>query len=239
MLTLKSHRGWRRAVKKIPGVNLLVGMSIVVENWWFDFYHRVDTSPQLREQGDRGWLKDRVNLPYLPIRPKCARRVLQDLPLESRREYTFVDFGSGKGRMLLIAAKQGFGCLSGIELRKSHHEQACRNFRECRNIDRCNIQSFNLDAADYEFPNDKLVVFFNNPFGSEVMEKVLHRLSASLDRCFRDVWVVLQEPTCPYLADQSPQLKIEAVRNGYRLYRSTREPRPNGIGSPSESCEIV
>ena len=211
----------RRAIKKMPGVQHIIGLMVFIEDWWFDFYHSVDTSSQFDEQENRGWPKDKVNFHYLPIRPKCARRVLRNLPFKNFREYTFIDFGSGKGRMLLIAAAYGFRQLRGIELRKELHEQACKNFRRCQHVHKCSIESVNADAVDYEFPNEKLVLFFFNPFGSEVMSEVLKNLATSLHGCFRDVWVVLHDPSYAYLADSAPQIKLEVARNGYRIYRST------------------
>jgi hypothetical protein len=123
--------------------------------------------------------------------------------------------------MLLIAAAYGFRQLRGIELRKELHEQACKNFRQCQNVNKCSIESVNTDAVDYELPNEKLVLFFFNPFGSEVMAAVLKNLTTSLESCFRDVWVVLHDPSCAYLADRAPQIKLEVARKGCRIYRST------------------
>jgi len=211
---------WRQAIKQIPGVQGLIKLNVVIEDRWFDFYHNVDTSSQLHEEENRVWREDKVNFHYLPIRPKCIRRVLRHLPVDIRREYTFIDYGSGKGRALLVAAGLGFRQLRGIELRKELHDQACKNFRECRNLGPCTMESINMDAAEYELPNDKLVLFFFNPFGSEVMAKVVSKVSDSLDRSFRDVWVVLHDPTCAHLVDETPQLRLEIAQNGYRVYRS-------------------
>src|SRR5467141_2659040 len=152
----------------MPGVQRVIDLSVVVEDWWFDFHHNVDTASQLHEQEARGWPNDRTNFHYVPMRPKCARRVLRNLSLKNRREHTFIDFGSGKGRMLLLAAAYGFRQLRGIELRKELHDQACRNFHQCHNLHSCSIESVHVDAAEYEFPNEKLVLFFFNPFGDEV-----------------------------------------------------------------------
>ena len=220
MVTFPDSMKLRHAIKKMPGVQRVVDLNVVLEDCWFDFYHRVDTSSQVREQENRGWPKDNLNFHYLPIRPKCARRVLQNLPLKRLGEYTFIDFGSGKGRALLIAARYGFRRVCGIELRKELHDQACKNFRQCQKVDSCTMESLNMDAADFEFPKEKLVLFFFNPFGSEVMAKVLNKLTASLDRCYRDVWIVLHDSSCAYLADRAPQLSLEAAQNGHRIYRS-------------------
>jgi predicted RNA methylase len=210
----------RQTIRKWPGVQRIIDWNVAWEDWWFDFYHHVDTSAQSDEQTALGWPADKLNFHYLPIRPKCARRALRNLRLKNLQEYTFIDFGSGKGRMLFLAARHGFTRLCGIELRRELHNQASKNARECRHVDTGFIESLNMDASVYEFPDEKLVLFFFNPFGSEVMAKVLEKLTDSLDRHFRDVWVVLHDSTCAYLADQSPQLRFETARHGYRIYRS-------------------
>jgi hypothetical protein len=215
----------RYAIKKLPGVQRIIDSSVVLENWWFDSYHNVDTAPQISEQRERGWTKDTTNFHYVPIRPKSIRRALRNLPVKDCRDYTFIDFGSGKGRAVLMAAKHGFRKLRAIELRKELHEQACSNFCRCRNLDSCNMESININAAEYEFPNQKLVLFFFNPFGRQVMEAVLENLGASLDCHFRDVWVILQDSTCSYLADKTLQLRFESAQNQHRIYRSVPRER--------------
>lgn len=217
---LREPSGWRHKLKKMPGVQQMRDLAVVLETWWFDSLHNVDTSPQLSEQHKRGWREDKVNFYYVPTRPKWARRALRHLPANIREDYTFIDFGSGKGRVLLMAARLGFKRLYGIELRQELHEQACRNFQKFRRADGCEMESVHVDATEYEFPHEKLVLFFFNPFGSTVMEKVLGNLGASLDREFRDVWVVLHGSVCAHLADENPHLRLEVAEYGYRIYRS-------------------
>ena len=200
----------------------IIGCKVALEDWWFDFYHHVDTSPKFREQMALGWPMDKWNFHYLPIRPKCARRVLRNLPLDPR-EYTFIDFGSGKGRMLFMAAGNGFRHVLGIELRSELHNRASKNVQECRHLDGGIIESLHMDAAQYEFPDDNLVLFFFNPFGSEVMVKVLAKLTDFLDRYPRDVWIVLHDSTCVDVVDKVAQFRIETARDGYRIYRSVQD----------------
>ena len=206
----------------MPGVQSVIDLNVAIEDLWFDVYYNVDTAPELSYQDSQGWRDDKINFHYLPIRPKCARRVLRRLPVKDRNEYTFIDFGSGKGRAILVAAGRGFRRLCGIELRKELHDQACKNFDQCRNLPACSMESVNTDACEYDFPNEKLVLFFFNPFGSNVMAKVLNKLSESLDKSFRDVWVVLHESTCAYVVDKTPQLRLQIAQNGYSIYRSIR-----------------
>jgi len=219
-LTTLQNASWRPAVKRLPGVQSLINLAVALEDWWFDFHHNVDTSSQLRDQEERGWRRDAVNFHYLPIRPKCARRVLRNLVIPDRRQYTFIDFGSGKGRMLLMAAQAGFGHVCGVELRQELHKQAVQNFRQYAEATDCTFDSLNMDAADFEFPNRKLVLFFFNPFGSEVMMKVVSKLIVSLDVCARDIWIVLHDSSSSYLVDNTSRFKVQLARHGYRIYRS-------------------
>jgi len=198
----------------------MVCLTNFLDEWWFDFSYRVDTSAEFEKQEILGWPQDKTNFHYLPTVPRRARRLLRNLPLQSREEYTFIDFGSGKGRMLFLAARHGFRRVCGIELRQALHERASDNFLRCRHMKGCTMESFLMNAADFEFPNEKSVVFFFNPFGSDVMEKVLANLGRSLDSALRDVWVVLQDPTPTYLADHTPQLRLLLSKRGFNVYRS-------------------
>src|SRR5579863_6684075 len=152
----------RQTIRKWPGVQRIIDLNVALEDWWFDFYHHVDTSAQPAERMPLGWQADKLNFHYLPIRPKCARRALRNLPLKNFREYTFIDFGSGKGRMLFMAARHGFKRLLGIELRRELHNQASKNARECRHVDASFVESRNMNASEYEFSDEKLVLFFFN-----------------------------------------------------------------------------
>jgi hypothetical protein len=75
------------------------------EAWWFDTSRHVETSGSvaLKQLTIRGDVRDSHS--YKPVRPHRARQVLRKLPLRDHSSYTFVDVGSGKGRMLLIAAE--------------------------------------------------------------------------------------------------------------------------------------
>jgi predicted RNA methylase len=218
--TFKEPKGWRDAVKKIPGLQLARNLNISLEGWWFDFRNHVDTSPDLESQRKLGWRDDENNFYYVPTRPKYVRKALRHVPAGQLAEYTFIDFGSGKGRVLLMAAQLGFRRLQGIELRRELHEQARANIRRFRNPRGSEIQSLNLNAVEYEFPLEKLVVFFFNPFGPEVMGKVLNRLEDSLTRSFRDIWLILHGSVCAPLVDRSQHFKLVVASHGYRIYRS-------------------
>src|SRR5215471_3265901 len=67
-------------------------------------------------------------------------------PLDS---FVFVDFGSGKGRALLLAAELPFKKITGIEFSADLHQTALRNIEtfKTRTGSRTEIESICVDAA--------------------------------------------------------------------------------------------
>jgi hypothetical protein len=212
----------RQAIRKLPGVPLLIKLNTDIEDWWFDLRYGTVTSPDRADQARKGWETDEANHTYLPTRPKCVRRAFNALPVKDLSDYTFVDFGSGKGRALLMAADLHFQSLLGIELRKELHDQAVLNLKNRRKVRSSTIESMNINALDFNYPNEKLVLFFSNPFGEEILRSVLQNLGRSLETNFRDVLVVfaMYVPDFMLIADTMPFLSLEEAGHGYRVYRS-------------------
>jgi SAM-dependent methyltransferase len=186
------------------------------QDQWFDRTRNVHTSGDvsLRKAGiapeevrDSEW--------YVPARPVHIRQALAALPTRDVSGYSYVDFGSGKGRTLFVAAELPFRQIIGVERSSMLHRQACANIRNFRFWKvRCRrIESIHADAVDFRFPDSKLVVYFFNPFGADTMRKVMKNLASSLERNPRHVVVVLLWPRC---GDQV--LEVE----GMRVIRSTQ-----------------
>jgi hypothetical protein len=94
---------------------------------------------------------------------------------------TFVDYGSGKGKALLLAAKHPFREIVGVEYADPLCEIAERNVtRFPKSHMRCkNLRVVRGDARDLEVPAGPVVCFFFNPFTAEVWRSVLARLATS------------------------------------------------------------
>ena len=110
---------------------------------------------------------------YQPSSVQLVRDQLDKLDIDAA-QFTFIDFGSGKGRVLLIAAEHPFREIIGIEFSRELHEIALRNIshltREAR------VSSINVNAAEVELPRGGLVCYLNNPFGPPVIYRVAERL---------------------------------------------------------------
>jgi SAM-dependent methyltransferase len=95
---------------------------------------------------------------------------------EDPQTLTFIDLGCGKGRTLLLASSLGFKQVIGVEFAQELVEIAKANLAKMKVT---NAVVEHLDAAEYRFPDSDLVVFLNNPFLKEVMEKVVANLGES------------------------------------------------------------
>lgn len=210
----------RQAIRKLPGVPYLIKLNTSFEDWWFDWSTGTDTSADRVDQARKGWESDKTNHTYLPIRPKSARRVLKALPVDHPEDYSFIDFGCGKGRMLMLAMALPFRKVVGIELRKELSEQATFNLQRYRKAASRRATCMNINALDFEFPDEKLVLYFFNPFAGDVLQGVLQNLGRSLESSFRDVIVVLDMPLYAQVADNMPHLSFVKEGYWYRIYRS-------------------
>ena len=92
--------------------------------------------------------------------------------------------GSGKGRVLFVAAEYPFRKVIGVEFSNALHDDAVANLKRYRFPKRrcADIEPVHADAREFEFPNDNLVIYLFNPFGEEVMEGMLANLERSLER---------------------------------------------------------
>jgi hypothetical protein len=127
---------------------------------------------------------------YQAVRERRFRELIFALPI-AYHEFTFVDLGSGKGRPLVLAAQLPFKRIIGVEFSRELHGVAVANVERLRAngtltaLDR--IELVWLDAAQFEFPAEPLVVHFFNPFFGSVLTQVLQNLRSSVKRAPREV----------------------------------------------------
>ncbi len=99
------------------------------------------------------------------------------------RNDVFLDYGSGKGRVLLHAARRPFARVIGLELHESECEIARSNLEIAANRLRCReVDVICGDATVWRVPDDVTYIYMFNPFKGEIFKAVLDRVCESLDR---------------------------------------------------------
>jgi hypothetical protein len=158
----------------------------------FDRDHGVDTagSIQLHSLTIAGPNRDFGN-EAVCTSPKSFDFMMQSLP-RHLSAYTFIDIGAGKSRTLLLASRYNFEKIVGVEFAKELVACARRNIGGFR-CDRQSCRDLTIveaDAAQFQFPNMPLVLFFYNPFAQSVFDIVLGNITASLKAHKRDCYII-------------------------------------------------
>jgi SAM-dependent methyltransferase len=131
------------------------------------------------------------------------------------REFTLIDLGCGKGRVLLLAQKFGFKQIVGVEVSEKLAQIAARNVRKF-----ANISVVAADAAKYEFPNGPIVIYLGNPFRENVMEAVLANIDRHLKQDSSPIYILYLVPEFRGPLDKSPFLKQIPAPRQFSFYVS-------------------
>jgi len=185
------------AVKKAGVVAAMIG------DHRFDYKYGTDTIEIIElDELDIPSENKPFGMRYEVTKARPFRKLLKILNLPN--DGTFVDLGSGKGRVVMLAAEYGFHRVVGVEF--SH--QLCviaRNnltvFREKQPLE-IDIEIVEADVTDYEIQRDQTVFFMFNPFYTEVMEMVVGKIAQSVARYPRKVWLIYQYPECRPAIDE-------------------------------------
>jgi hypothetical protein len=114
---------------------------------------------------------------YRPLWEPEFRSVLArlEVPFE---DFSFVDLGSGKGKLLLLAADYPFARIMGVEFSPGLHAVACENLRRYRSDrQRCRmLETVLADAATHPLPPGPVIAFIFNSFDPPTMRRVLRKL---------------------------------------------------------------
>jgi len=132
---------------------------------------------------------------YAAIEPERFRALMAALPINFS-DFTFVDFGSGKGRALLLASEYPFKKILGLEFSPELHDVALANIRRYRNdAQKCMaIESRVMDFVQFGFPSEPLVLYFFDPSDARVIGQVMKNLERSVRDHPREVYVAYVGP---------------------------------------------
>jgi SAM-dependent methyltransferase len=146
----------------------------------YDSLHKVDTGGVIDLPEMEGKGKNYVGTP-----PRAWKLMLNHLPIDPSL-FTYIDFGCGKGRTLLLASKMGFKRIIGVDISQQLLNVARQNM-ERKNVDGELVCG---DVREFDFPNEPLVTFMYNPFFPDVMLRLAENLRDSVRSHPREVYVV-------------------------------------------------
>lgn len=126
---------------------------------------------------------------YIPSSWLVLRELFRRL--EVAEGDTFVDVGSGMGRVVFMAARRPFKRVIGVERSEQLNEVARSNIARNRHRLACDdVEFLSVDALEWEIPDDLTVVYLYCPFPAPVFERLVENLIASIDRAPRTVRII-------------------------------------------------
>jgi len=143
---------------------------------------------------------------------------------EDWSQFSFVDYGSGKGKALMLAAEFPFQEIVGIEYAPGLHEVATRNLRLYKApSQKCNnLRAEMGDALNFIQPKTPLLCFFFNPFDEATFTKVVENIKRDWQSNPRPIilyyfnWRTVKERIAVF--ESEPALKPRFVDRNHAVF---------------------
>jgi len=183
----------------------------------YDWDYRVDTT-----SATVGWHARLLGLfhsPYQPTEPALFHKMLSSVVIDFRR-FTFIDIGSGKGRVLLKASDYPFRRILGVELLPDLHRVAQENIKKYKSDwQKCpTIESICGDAREFAFPAEPLLLYLFSPLPESGFVRFLANLEGSLRDRPRPLLLIYHNPQLEHLLVLNPVLKKISGTQQYSVY---------------------
>ena len=132
---------------------------------------------------------------YDPSSEAMLRSPVEALGLNPA-EYDFIDYGAGKGRVLMMAMQMGFRSVTGIELSHRLCDVAAANITRfsAQNPELKPARIIAANATTHHPTGSAIVAYFYNPFDAAVMEQVRACLEHATDTGTGRIIVIYVNP---------------------------------------------
>jgi len=150
---------------------------------------------------------------YWPTRKCEFDRMMQDLEDIAFEDFTFIDVGCGKGRVVMMAAQFPFKCAMGFDFSPMLIESAEKNFeRYTGPVKAASVRAVVADAVEFEIPSGNLIFYLFDPFGEKVLEMMVENVEKARQAEDRTIIFLYYSPDYNHV-----------LRNaGYELVREGR-----------------
>lgn len=164
---------------------------------------------------------------FQSIHEDLFENAFRHLPID-HSDFFFVDFGSGKGKALLLASQYPFKRIIGVEFSADLCQTCRRNLDLFTSPDQKTkaFEIVHVNAGHYEPLMEPSVFFFYNPFRGALMQNVLDRIASSLRVHPRPAWIIYCNPDCASLIDSLELFEPVASGKRFRIWRARADDSP-------------
>jgi len=146
-------------------------------------------------------------------------------------KWTFIDFGSGKGKALLLASDFGFGEVIGIEYSPSLCDIAKRNalnYASKKNSSRL-VEVACVDATQFQLPHSSCVYYMFNPFDETVLRAVLTNIERSRHLFKTPGYLVYVNPSLSRVIEEQAWLIPICRKRDFIIYEAQSAAEPGDL----------
>lgn len=155
----------------------------------FDILNGIDTSRVSKselfgENSDFEYCN--LHVPTFTSRIKLALKTLIKLN-EGVLNFNFIDLGSGKGKVLILAHKMGFKKIFGVEISSNLNKICKKNLKKMKIY---NVEVLEQDASTLKILPENSVFYFYNSFEKQILDKVLDNIYQSLKKQKKKCYII-------------------------------------------------
>ena len=185
------RRGWSRLLTTGPKRSLDYARHQVSER-----YHETRIGIRTAGSMKTAAVTRRPGLckPYAPIPYRSFFAVMREVEIRPLED-VFLDYGAGRGRAMILAARLPFRRVLGVEIEPGLVETARENIRRVSHRLCCrDVEVVTADAAEFGCPDDATVLHFFDPFAGVILEQVIEQVRVSLRRAPRRLTILFADP---------------------------------------------
>jgi SAM-dependent methyltransferase len=134
-----------------------------------------------------------------------------------------LDYGCGKGRVMIVALEFGVLHVFGVEYDKRIFNDCCNNLNKVfnfkKNKRKTNYECTHEDAKDYVIPKSCNTVFIYNPFGRKVMNQIITNLKDFVYKEETNITVIYVNPVFGEILIENGFTEIGNIANDVLFYK--------------------
>lgn len=208
---LLNINNFARVFRNIFKVGPITTFRYIFSDFMFDRRYQIDTinTAQLEDLEIESKNKEVGNY-YEGTNAYIFQKTFSYIKIDPSKS-CFVDFGSGKGKALFMAAELGFRKVIGVEFSIELVQISRKNleiFKE-KSKSRTEFEIIHMDASEYQIPSDADLLFFSNPFNEALTTKVIDNILRSYAQSPREVVIVHLYPQGNMAFAKHPRFQLE------------------------------
>lgn len=215
---------FRKVFRNIRKVGLVTTIRFVVSDFLFDMKYKIDTiNTEQLENLDIDSPNKEFGVYYEGTNAYIFKKAFSGVKIDTKNS-CFVDFGSGKGKAMFMAAERGFRKVIGVEF-SIELVETCRKNLEIfiqRSKSKTEFEIIHMDASLYEIPSEANLLFFSNPFNEMLTNKVIENILRSYEKSPREIWVIHLYPKDNLAFAKHPRFQLEHEMSEGFIFRLKR-----------------